>query len=186
SICGGMNRLCFFLLPISLMAGVTAPGQTDSTPGRTAPSGVFFVATNGNDAWSGSKSLPERNRTDGPFATLPRAVQAVRDWKQKQGVAAPGSATIFIRGGLYFLDKPLSISPEDSGLTVAAFRGEKPILSGGRSISHWKQATVDGRKLWVADVPEARESKWLFRELWINGQRAVRARHPNKGYFAIA
>ncbi len=176
-----MNRLGFLPLLIFLMPAAAASGQTSADSSR-----AFFVATNGNDSWSGSKSLPERNRTDGPFATLPRAVQAARDWKQKQGVAAQGSVTIFVRSGLYFLEKPLSISPDDSGLTVAAFRGEKPILSGGRRITHWSQATVDGRKLWVADMPEAREGKWLFRELWINGQRAVRARHPNKGYFAIA
>src|SRR6266571_4870513 len=113
-----MNRLGFLLLLISSMPAAGAPGQTSP-----APSGVFFVATNGNDSWSGSKSSPERSRTDGPFATLPRALQAVRDWKQKQGIAAPASATIFIHGGLYFLDKPQSILPEDSGLTMAAFRG---------------------------------------------------------------
>jgi len=180
-----MNRLCFLLLLISLIFATEALGQIESAPRRTAASGIFFVATNGNDSWSGRKAISERNLTDGPFATLPRALQAVRDWKQKQSVAAPGSATIFVRGGLYFFDKPLIILPVDSDLTVAAFRGEKPVMSGGRRITHWKQATVDGRKLWVADVPEVREGKWLFREFWINGQRAVRARHPNKGYFAI-
>jgi len=68
----------------------------------------------------------------------------------------------FVRGGVYFFDKPLIILPGDSGLTVAAFRGEKPVMSGGRRITHWKQATVDGRKLWVADVPELREANGCF------------------------
>jgi len=44
---------------------------------------------------------------------------------------------------------------------------------------------VDGKKLWAADIPEVREGKWYFRELWVNGERRVRARHPNKGYFKI-
>src|SRR5262249_24003292 len=28
--------------------------------------------------------------------------------------------------------------------------------------------------------------KWFFRELWINGNRAVRVRHPNHGYLSVA
>ena len=38
---------------------------------------------------------------------------------------------------------------------------------------------------WVADVPLVKEQKWYFRELWVDGQRAVRARQPDKGYFSI-
>src|SRR5437016_9951912 len=40
---------------------------------------VFFVATNGNDRWSGRLPSPNPSRTDGPLATLPRALKAVRD-----------------------------------------------------------------------------------------------------------
>src|SRR5438270_10226079 len=138
-----MNRVFVFLLLISPMSAAAAAHQTESTPGSNATSAVFFVATNGNDSLSGNKSSPGSKRTDGPFATLPRALQAVREWKQKQGNVSPASATIFVRGGLYFLDKALSILPEDSGLSVAAFRGEKPVLSGGRRITHWKPTAVD-------------------------------------------
>jgi hypothetical protein len=34
---------------------------------------VFYVATNGNDAWSGRLAEPNAGKTDGPFATLERA-----------------------------------------------------------------------------------------------------------------
>ena len=78
------------------------------------------------------------------------------------------------------------LTPEDSDLVLAAYPGAKPVLSGGRPIAGWKEVTVEGKKLWAADIPEARDGKWLFRELWVNGQRATRARHPNRGYLAIA
>jgi len=38
----------------------------------------FHVATNGNDAWSGTLPEPNAAKTDGPFATLRRARDAVR------------------------------------------------------------------------------------------------------------
>ena len=35
-----------------------------------ATAGPFYVATNGNDAWSGRLDSPNADKTDGPFATL--------------------------------------------------------------------------------------------------------------------
>lgn len=40
--------------------------------------GTFFVATNGNDTWSGRIPRANANRTDGPFATLHAACGASR------------------------------------------------------------------------------------------------------------
>jgi hypothetical protein len=87
---------------------------------------------------------------------------------------------------MYFVDSPVVLTPEDSGLVLAAYPGARPVLSGGRPIAGWKEVTVRGKKLWAADIPSVRDGKWYFRELWVNGRRATRARHPNRGYLAIA
>ena len=161
------------------------PAQTNNVPSTTKER-VFYVATNGRDSWSGGHAAPTWTRTDGPFATVPRAVEAARQWKAHQTNATVARATIFIRGGTYFLTEPLSLTPQDSGLTLAAFPKERPILSGGRRITGWKPVTVAGRSLWAAQVPEAKHGRWPFRELWINGRRAVLARHPSSGYLEVA
>src|SRR5438876_12050436 len=81
------------------------------------PKDDFYVAPNGNDTASGM--------IDAPFATLERARDAARALKGKK------EATIFVRGGTFFLDRPLVFSAEDSGpVAFAAFPGEKPILKG--------------------------------------------------------
>ncbi len=154
-------------------------GQPDPKPGP----GVFFVATNGNDAWSGSLASPDRGSSDGPFATLPRALAAARQFKAGQGNA--GTSTVFMRDGNYYLSEPLVIKVEDSNLKILAYQGEHPVISGGRLIRNWKEVEVGGKQLWAAEIPEARDGKWIFRELWVNGERRVRARHPNTGYFSI-
>lgn len=33
----------------------------------------FYVATNGNDSWSGTLEAPNSDKTDGPFASIERA-----------------------------------------------------------------------------------------------------------------
>jgi hypothetical protein len=156
---------------------------TELTP-KPGP-GVFFVATNGNDAWSGRFPKPNRDATDGPFATLPRALAATREFKTGQGRGAQ-SANIVVRGGTFFLSEPLALKPEDSQLNVMAYRGERPVISGGRRITDWKETERAGKGLWTAEIPEARDGKWLFRELWVNDRRAGRARLPNWGYLEVA
>ncbi|HOK79163.1 MAG TPA: right-handed parallel beta-helix repeat-containing protein, partial [Verrucomicrobiota bacterium] len=44
---------------------------------------------------------------------------------------------------------------------------------------------MDKSGLWQAEVPEVREGKWYFRQLFVNGKRKQRARTPNEGYYRI-
>src|SRR5207249_3183799 len=60
------------------------------------------------------------------------------------------------------------------------------LLSGGRRITGWHPVTVAGKSLWTADLPDVRAGKWTFHQLWVNGQRRFRARHPNEGFLNIA
>jgi hypothetical protein len=138
---------------------------------------TLYVATNGNDGWTGRLPSPAAVGKDGPFATLPAAVNAVR-------ARVPGDPiTIFLRNGTFALSESLKLGIADSRITIAAFENEKPVLSGGRRITGWKN--IRGN-LWQASIPEAREGKWNFRQLFINGQRATRARMPNEGsYFRM-
>ena len=62
---------------------------------------AFFVATDGNDDWSGNRSAPNEEGTDGPFASLGRAQKAVRELKVQKGLKKP--ITVMVRGGKYFL-----------------------------------------------------------------------------------
>lgn len=99
--------------------------------------------------------------------------------------------TVYVHGGTYTLAAPLHFTEQDSGtpdcpITYAAWRKERPVFSGGRAITGWKAVTVDGKHLWAAEIPDVRDGKWNFRQLWINGQRATRARNPNTGFLRDA
>ena len=47
---------------------------------RPAPhlEATFYVATDGSDSWSGRLPAPNADRSDGPFATLEKARDAIR------------------------------------------------------------------------------------------------------------
>ena len=127
----------------------------------TLPAADFYVSTHGSDAWSGTLDEPNRVGDDGPFATLARARDAVRELKKKRTT----DIVVLVRGGAYPLNETVVFGLEDSGvgestITYAAFPEETPIFSSGRQIKGWKQAPADlpglpvsaRGQIWVADV----------------------------------
>ncbi len=142
----------------------------------------LYVATDGNDAWSGRLAEANPARTDGPFATIGRAQNEARRLK------ATDAVTVLVRGGTYFLQQPLVLEPQDSGtrerpVVYAAYPGERPVCSGGRRIAGWQKGAGN---LWQVELPEVRSGAWNFRQLFVGGERRQRARSPNTGYHRIA
>ncbi|MHB8996792.1 MAG: right-handed parallel beta-helix repeat-containing protein [Armatimonadota bacterium] len=142
---------------------------------------VFYVAPPpaGNDAWTGRLAAPNANRTDGPFATLNRAREAVRNLRTKGSAAGPVS--VQLRQGRYCLDQTLTLGPEDAGskeapVSWARYQNEKPQIIGGRLISGLKP--VGGGK-WAVTLPQVQAGNWNFKSLFIDGKRMIRARYPN-------
>src|SRR5438309_5729583 len=103
-------------LMMLLLVGATASVKPASSTGAGSESGqrAFYVAPDGNDAWSGRLLAPDAGKTDGPFATIARARDAVRRLKAADG-GLRQPATVFIRGGTSFLREPMVLTPEYSG-----------------------------------------------------------------------
>ena len=95
---------------------------------------------------------------------------AVRHARELRRTAKANSITIHMSPGTYCLYEPLRLRPEDSGLKIIADNGAT--ISGGMEITGWKEQG----KLWVADVPNFNGRPINFRQLWVNGRKAVRAR----------
>jgi parallel beta-helix repeat protein len=107
----------------------------------------FYVATNGNDAWSGLLPAPASNGTDGPFASLEAARNAIRTLKSRSGLPA-GGARVNLRGGRYMRQSSfkLTYSPNDSGTPLSpivyqAYPGETPCILGGVQIAGFNVVT---------------------------------------------
>jgi parallel beta-helix repeat protein len=181
----------------SAIAGVLgqAPEQTNKD------ARVFYVATNGNDAWSGTLPQPNQGNTDGPWASLLYARDAIR--VLGAGGSFTGPVIVYLRGGTYTLSKTIVFSHEDSGTRQSpriykAYPNEIPILSGGREIRGWKRVSSVAdlphgglgappmqENLWMAEVQGISDGNWVFHQLFVNGQRRQRARIPNRGFFNV-
>ncbi len=165
----------------------------------------FYVATNGNDGWSGKLAAPNGRRTDGPFATLERARAELRNLKAAGKFKDGG--TVHLRGGFYPLEKSFVLSKEDSGtekspVVYRAYRREEVRLSGGKEITDFKPATdpailnrleesargkvlqADLKALGIADLGDAVTAGKRL-ELFFADQPMTLARWPNDGFVRI-
>jgi len=145
---------------------------------------LMYVSPAGNDKWSGRYDHPLPDGTDGPVATLSGARDNIRRMK-RDGTWA-GAMEVLIRGGVYRLAEPVEFGAEDSGpVRYAAYPGETPVFDGGVRIDNWTERQLNSRTVWIADLPEVRNGKWYFRQLFVNGRRMPRSRYPKQGYFTI-
>jgi hypothetical protein len=177
-----MHWLIVAVVAVALLLAYTA----EAAPPRSQAAGDLYVSPKGRDTWSGTLPDPNRAKTDGPFATLERARDAVRGLKTRGGHAQP--MTVLIRSGEYRIAKPFTLRPEDSGaearpVTYAAYPGEHPVFTGGRHIAGWRRAEGD---VWTTEIAEVKAGKEYFRQLFVNGTRRERARYPSEKWVTVA
>lgn len=126
-----------------------------------------YVSPTGSDANDGSKSAPK--------ATLTSALRQAREMRRLGAEGVESGINIHLAAGDYFLYEPVFIRPEDSGTpsspTVITSGGDAR-LNGGVKIGGWKRQG----KLMVAEVPQFNGRPLDFRQLYVNGHKAVRAR----------
>jgi hypothetical protein len=132
---------------------------------------TFHVRTDGSDAGDGTQ--------ENPFATIARAKQAVR---KLVAAGLDDDVTVTLAPGRYELAEPLVFTAADSGsddhaVTYAAEEGARAVISGGSVIGGWQEAD-SGR--WRTVVGTVKAGEWYFRQLFVDGRRATRARTPNE------
>jgi hypothetical protein len=144
----------------------------------------LWVAPSGSIENDGSQTRP-----------LPSVPAALKIWQRRLQTPSATSADslhIILRDGLYPLNQAVSFDSElfankKSSVCIEAAPGEHPVLSGGAEIIHWKKVAgkishppgIWTNDIWVADVPLFGGRTLAFRQLWVNGSKAIRAREPN-------
>ncbi|MGY0835431.1 carbohydrate-binding domain-containing protein [Azospirillum argentinense] len=118
--------------------------QPPAEPPPPPPSGpAFYVAANGKDTWSGKLSAPNADGTDGPFASLERARDAMRD---------SDVDTTYVREGVYRLTKTLELTGADNGHSFRNYPGETPVLNGAEKVTNF---VSEGNGIYSAKLSQA-------------------------------
>jgi len=159
-----MNKriLCIVLLLVSLLAGLQAA--------------EIWVSPLGSDGNPGSRALPK--------ASLQAALRQARELRRLNDPSVAVGIHVILAGGRFAMRETLLMTPEDSGTPesptfVEAAPGEVPVFSGGVSVTDWQKVKGSvsglskGLNVWVAEVPLFAGRKFDFRQVWVNGAKAV-------------
>ena len=117
---------------------------------------------------------------NGPIKSLQQARDAARESQTKNAanVLVRPLVRVVFQSGVYALPEAVIFTPQDSGVSYEAAPNANVVIEGGRKITGW---TAGPNGIW-----QAKAGGEKFEQLWVNGQRALRARTPNEWYFYAA
>ncbi len=132
----------------------------------------IYVSADGSDDADGSKSSP--------FRTLERARDAVRELNDDM----TGDIVVHVGDGVHTLDETFVLTSEDSGTNgyQVIYKGEgreATVISGGVAVDGWELHDAE-KGIYRASVPADAD----FRQLYVNGERAIRARSGKLGNYS--
>jgi len=146
--------------------GTTGAGGATGAGGGTAVAGAIYVSPSGDDSNPGT--------LDKPLKTVAKA----RDLVRTKNSAMTADMTVYLRAGTYPQTTTLTFANADSGtggfyVKYMAYPGERPLITGGKAITGWKVSDATNN-IYSADAGTT-----AFRQLYVNGVKAIRARSPN-------
>ncbi|MER6077906.1 RICIN domain-containing protein [Streptomyces sp. NPDC001833] len=148
-------------------AAVVFAAVLPAQPAYAATANFYVDPVNGSDSNSGTS-------TTAAFKTIQAAQTAVRAVNANMS----DDIVVNLRGGTYPLAGPVTFGASDSGtnghtVVYQAYNGETPVITSGKAITGWTSA-ADGEY-------KAPVGTFNFRQMYVNGVRATRARFPDVG-----
>jgi len=145
--------------------------------GMLAPATVVSAAVTFHVHPAGSDLNP--GTADRPFRTMSKA----RDVVRARSTKSSDDIVVLLRGGTYAIRQTAVFEPADSGterhpITYRAKPGEEVVISGGVKLTGWTREADGKRWKTKTDIPN-------FRQLHVNGRRAIRAQGPPPGGLAL-
>ena len=167
-----MNKriTCFILSIIMFLTVLPIPLSFDANA-ASSEMRTLHVAVNGNDdTGDGSE--------ENPYATLEKAKTIVRMMNDDM----KSNIDVVVHGGTYYVKETLEFTPEDSAtngfrIRYVAADGEAPVISGGEAITGW--TLHDAEK----NIYKAEGINFDFRQLYVNGEKALRSQSTEKGEY---
>lgn len=166
-------------------AGSTAVSLNATASETSATELRFYVETTGDDAANGAAQTPTGN--SGPVKTLLRAQQLVRSKivAMQAGTIPRAPVRVLVGPGEYKLTDTLYFGPADAGAkdapVVYEARQLGTVLISGAVDLGSKSAPATATSVDFAAPATASEAINGGGQFFVNGRRAVLARHPNAG-----
>ena len=155
----------------------------------------LYVSPKGDDGNPGTAQLPLRT-----IAFAIRKARNIRRLGQNRSLQGRLlGVDILLQDGVYHPESAIVIRPEDGGTPdaptrITAVHKGKAVVSGGRMVKGWKKINAQDPlytsfpkratdNIYVASLPREFGASINFRQLWVNGRKAIRAESVNGGSY---
>lgn len=192
-LAGRRNQTVKWLLASILCSIVLQPALAQkATSMFTADWTTIYVSPTGKDNGAGTQRQP--------LKTIAAGIRMAREARRLHEAPADKGVQVLLEDGVYQPNSTLVIRPEDGGTAlsptrIAAKHPGKAIISGGLQVTRWKKLTdsksVDAgfpglnkearQHVYVAPLPKEHGAFLNFRQVWVNGDKAIRAESVNGG-----
>lgn len=168
-----MRRLLTIILSVTLLLGTfPATARAGNNEVSSGTEKEFYVSPDGNDSNAGTK--------EEPFKTVERARVEVAKFNQNM----TADIVVYLMDGVYYQDKSLTFGTGDSGtngykVRYEAYQDAKPEISGGKQLAGTWELHDAEKNIYKIPVEEGLN----FRQLYVNGEKGIRARTGEPGIF---
>ncbi|MDQ8200163.1 right-handed parallel beta-helix repeat-containing protein [Pelagicoccus enzymogenes] len=141
----------------------------------------IWVSPEGAESGDGSFEAPHKR--------IAAAQRQARELRRLHDESIGEGIEILLADGTYEIIEPLLVRTEDSGTAESptvfkAAPNASPVISGGVQVEGWSKVkgTIEvlnpaaKGKLWMAKTPRKNNNRFAFRDFWVDGKRANRAR----------
>lgn len=160
-----------------------SPGKSNIPPTVQASlvTPAFYVATNGDDAWTGTLPEPNAQKTDGPWRTIHYAARSTK----------PGD-TVYVRAGTYY--EWVRLNSTHSGTqaapkTLATYPGEQVTLDGAVYPTAWQPYSGN---IWRTDASDIdfgweKQARLVWQDdIWLQHSPGLKAMSEGTWWFDTA
>ena len=129
--------------------------------------------------WSNTGASPVNDHIhNGPVPHINDALRIVAEMR-RVGYRQP--VTIRLMDDVTCLSSPVTVHSAGAAyhdpaqvydITIESYGKEKKLISGGRKLTGFKPDTFMGPACLSLEIPEVKEGKWAFTDLYVNGDRA--------------
>ncbi|MBP3323578.1 MAG: right-handed parallel beta-helix repeat-containing protein [Clostridia bacterium] len=150
-------------------------------------SNIYISQAYGDDGYSGT-SPAVSDGGFGPLRTFNQAFYRINSlrssgFKQPLSIKVIGDYCLenTVRFGIDKSDNDFLPEHEIGNITLESYGDEKARLIGGKILKGFKKDNFNGRDCISLYIPEVKEKKWHFTDLYVNGKRANSTRYPKNG-----
>lgn len=153
----------------------------------TNTSTIYLSQETGNDNYTGYKPISD-DLGNGPIKSIQR-LEEMLNTMRACGVLQP--ITVKVMGDFY-LTKPIQLGYElvpsvfgshhpMKNVTFESYGEQRARLIGGKKLTGFRRDRFQNQDCLSLYIPEVKEGKWHFTDLYVNGERALLSRYPKEG-----